>query len=119
MQPDAAVRPQDRAHFRNGFRLESHIDVDRAPLNAKPFGARTVSEGAALSMIDTQHNWEQFALLLIDVQRDFWPERVAYMHPDFPANIAALLTLCRREGIEVIHLYLRADAARADRQSPC
>ena len=55
-------------------------------------------------MINRHHNWEQFALLLIDVQRDFWSERAAHVHPDFPAAIAALLTLCRHEGIEVIHL---------------
>jgi len=49
-------------------------------------------------------NWDQFALLLIDVQRDFWPERIAKAFPDFPANIAALLSLCRSEGIEIVHL---------------
>jgi hypothetical protein len=51
-------------------------------------------------MITTPHNWEQFALLLIDVQRDFWSERAAHVHPDFPANIAALLTLCRLEALK-------------------
>ena len=65
-------------------------------------------------MITTPHNWEQFALLLIDVQRDFWSERAAHVHPDFPANIAALLTLCRLEGIEVIHLRASFSADRSD-----
>jgi nicotinamidase-related amidase len=59
-------------------------------------------------------NWEQFALLLIDVQHDFWPERTARVHPDFPAKIAALLTLCRHEGIEVIHLRASFSADRSD-----
>jgi len=68
----------------------------------------------AFSMITTPHNWEQFALLLIDVQRDFWSERTAHVHPDFPANIAALLTFCRREGIEVIHLRASFSADRSD-----
>ena len=49
-------------------------------------------------------NWETFALLLIDVQRDFWPEKMKKCFPDFPANVAKLLTLCRDEGIEVVHL---------------
>jgi len=65
-------------------------------------------------MTNTQHNWDQFALLLIDVQRDFWSERVAHAHPDFPANIATLLTFCRNEGIEVVHLRASFSADRSD-----
>ena len=65
-------------------------------------------------MLTPQHNWEQFALLLIDVQRDFWSERAAHVHPDFPANIAALLTLCRREGIDIIHLRASFRTDRSD-----
>ena len=49
-------------------------------------------------------NWEQFALLLIDVQRDFWPENMESSFPHFPDNITRLLTLCREEGLEVLHL---------------
>lgn len=58
-----------------------------------------------------QSDWEQFALVLIDLQRDFWSERVAESFPDVPANVARLLTLCRSAGIEVIHLRasFRAD----------
>jgi len=51
-----------------------------------------------------QRNWEQFALLLIDVQEDFWPEKLKQSFPNFPANVERLLTLCRSEGLEVIHL---------------
>jgi nicotinamidase-related amidase len=65
-------------------------------------------------MRDIQHNWEQFVLLLIDVQRDFWSERAAHVHPDFPTNIAALLSLCRHEGIEIIHLRASFSADRSD-----
>jgi hypothetical protein len=39
-----------------------------------PLGAYAVPEGVNLSMTATQHNWDKFALLLIDVQRDFWSE---------------------------------------------
>ncbi|MBU1747407.1 MAG: isochorismatase family protein [Chloroflexi bacterium] len=65
-------------------------------------------------MTNTPLNWEQFALLLIDVQRDFWSERTAKIYPNFPANIATLLTLCRTEGIEVIHLRASFEADMSD-----
>jgi nicotinamidase-related amidase len=65
-------------------------------------------------MTNMRHSWEQFALLLIDVQRDFWSERSAQVHPDFPANITTLLTFCRKEGIEVIHLRASFKADKSD-----
>jgi len=49
-------------------------------------------------------DWGQFALLLIDVQRDFWSEGLQQNFPAFPANVARLLALCRGEGLEVVHL---------------
>jgi nicotinamidase-related amidase len=55
-------------------------------------------------MTAKQRDWGQFALLLIDVQRDFWPEQVAREFADVPENIARLLALCRAEHIDVIHL---------------
>jgi len=55
-------------------------------------------------MTGIQHDWGQFALLLIDVQRDFWDEKTAESAPHFPSNVARLLKLCRREGIDVVHL---------------
>jgi nicotinamidase-related amidase len=55
-------------------------------------------------MTKAQRDWEQFALLLIDVQRDFWSERMAEGFPDFPTNVARLLAFCRSEGIEIVHL---------------
>jgi nicotinamidase-related amidase len=67
-----------------------------------------------LAMTDTEPKWEKFALLLIDVQRDFWTERAAGIYPDFPTNIAALLTLCRNEGIEVVHLRASFKADMSD-----
>ena len=54
--------------------------------------------------MSTKRNWEQFALLLIDVQRDFWTEQLAQNFPDFPANVDRLLALCRSEGLEIVHL---------------
>ncbi|GAG34847.1 unnamed protein product [marine sediment metagenome] len=58
--------------------------------------------------------WDHFALLLIDVQQDFWTERLAESFPDFPANIARLLTLCRSEGIEIVHLRASFKADMSD-----
>ncbi|MDH4209745.1 MAG: cysteine hydrolase [Anaerolineae bacterium] len=49
-------------------------------------------------------DWKPFALLLIDVQQDFWGDEMAKSFPTFPLNIGSLLGLCRTEGIEVIHL---------------
>ena len=55
-------------------------------------------------MTEGKRDWKQFVLLNIDVQRDFWPERLAQSFPDFPSQTAQLLELCRNEGIEVVHL---------------
>jgi len=55
-------------------------------------------------MTNKKRDWRHFALLLIDVQQDFWPERMAESFSDFPANITRLLSLCRSEGIEIVHL---------------
>jgi len=61
-----------------------------------------------------QRDWSPFALLLIDVQGDFWDERLAERFPDFPSNVARLLDLCRGEGIEVIHLRARFKPDQSD-----
>jgi nicotinamidase-related amidase len=55
-------------------------------------------------MTNTQRDWGQFALLLIDAQKDFWTEERAENFAHFPTNVVRLLTLCRTEGIEVVHL---------------
>src|SRR3954453_20557951 len=52
----------------------------------------------------TSRYWSPFALLLIDVQRDFWPDSMAARFPSFPANVERLLAFCRAEGLEVVHL---------------
>lgn len=51
-----------------------------------------------------RRDWARFALLPVDVQRSFWPGCVAPDFPDFPADVARLLSLCRSEGLEVIHV---------------
>ncbi len=52
----------------------------------------------------TALDWGPFAVLLIDVQRDFWPEELAERFPHFPANVARLLDFCRGQGVEIVHL---------------
>ena len=52
----------------------------------------------------TDNNLSPFALLLVDVQKDFWPEKLAALYPDFPENVSNLLSLCRDNGIDIIHL---------------
>ena len=54
--------------------------------------------------MSTQTNWDQFALLLVDVQHDFWSEELAQYFPDFSSNVNRLLTFSRSEGLETIHL---------------
>ena len=55
-------------------------------------------------MTDETRNWGPFVLLLIDVQKDFWPEGIAQHFPHFSQNVAQLLTSCRSEGLEIVHL---------------
>jgi nicotinamidase-related amidase len=55
-------------------------------------------------MMATHKGWEQFALLLIDVQQDFWNVEMAKSFPRFPHHVTRLLELCRTHGIEVVHL---------------
>lgn len=61
-----------------------------------------------------QRDWAHFALLLVDVQRSFWPECGKPGFPDFPANVARLLALCREEGLEVIHVRSRFKPDKSD-----
>jgi nicotinamidase-related amidase len=65
-------------------------------------------------MAQAQRDWQAFALLLIDVQRDFWPDKLAQSFPAFPSRIAQLLALCRKEGIEIVHLRAGFRPDRSD-----
>ena len=51
-----------------------------------------------------EQNWQSFALLLVDVQHDFWSDQLATDFPTFQQNTVELLRFCRQVGIEVIHL---------------
>jgi len=51
---------------------------------------------------NTFSKWQLFALLLIDVQNDFWEPQLQEAFPKFPNNIYRLLNFCRQEGLEMI-----------------
>ena len=59
-------------------------------------------------------DWDPFAILLIDVQEDFWPASTAAAFPAFPGRVTELLALARGCGIDVIHLHAQFKADRSD-----
>lgn len=59
-------------------------------------------------------NWDNFVLLLVDVQNDFWDEPTAALHPHFAENVTNLLAFCRAEGIEIVHLRAKFKADKSD-----
>jgi len=65
-------------------------------------------------MTEGDRDWRSFALLLIDVQKDFWTGEMDVAFPDFEENVAGLLELCRREGIDVIHLRAMFSKDKSD-----
>ena len=50
------------------------------------------------------NDWRRFVVLLIDVQRDFWPEETAMAFPDFTSNVAKLLDFSRAAGLDTVHV---------------
>ena len=65
-------------------------------------------------MTEPSTGWDNFAVLLIDVQKDFWTEEMKIAFPDFHDNVANLLDRCRRDGIDVIHLQAKFRKDRSD-----
>lgn len=59
-------------------------------------------------------DWADYALLLVDVQRDFYPDSVAGPHPDLQQRTAQLLATCRERRIEIVHLHARFAADGSD-----
>ena len=51
-----------------------------------------------------KQDWNDFALILIDVQQACWSSHTQVAFPRFSTNLASLLSLCRKNEIEVIHL---------------
>ena len=63
-------------------------------------------------------DWRRFVLLLIDVQRDFWPEETAGSFPDFPSNVERLLEYCRASGLDVVHVRAEFEPDGSDWMTP-
>jgi nicotinamidase-related amidase len=59
-------------------------------------------------------NWDSFALLLIDVQKDFWADKMSQEFADYERYVRRLLALCRHEGIDVVHLRARFQQDQSD-----
>jgi len=55
----------------------------------------------------TTSPWSRYALVLVDLQRDFWTEEVAATAPELPDRVAALLAYARAEGLTVVHVRAR------------
>lgn len=65
-------------------------------------------------MSSKSRNWEPFALLLVDVQKDFWRDGMSQDLSDYEKHIGQLLHICRREGIDILHLRVRYQPDQSD-----
>ena len=63
-------------------------------------------------------DWRRFVLLLIDVQRDFWPARTAEAFPGFPSKIGELLAYCRSAGLDIVHVRAAFEPDGSDWMAP-
>ena len=63
-------------------------------------------------------DWRRFALLLIDVQRDFWSEERAKAFPDFKGRIGGLLAYSRSSNLDVIHVRAAFEPDGTDWMAP-
>ena len=59
-------------------------------------------------------SWDSFALLLIDVQKDFWKDDMSQTFGDYEKNVRRLLHTCRYEGIDIVHLRARFQRDESD-----
>lgn len=63
-------------------------------------------------------DWRRFVLLLIDVQRDFWPEKTAAAFPGFPSKIGGLVAYCRSAGLDIVHVRAEFEPDGSDWMAP-
>ncbi|TRO53777.1 cysteine hydrolase [Candidatus Bathyarchaeota archaeon] len=60
-------------------------------------------------------NPEKVALVLIDIQRDFWaPIKEENRFPEFPEKVSRLLDISRKQGFHVIHIRSVFQPDRSD-----
>ncbi len=68
--------------------------------------------------MSAQRDWRRFVLLLIDVQRDFWPAETAKAFPDFPSNVERLLAYSRSSGLDIVHVRAEFEPDGTDWMAP-
>jgi nicotinamidase-related amidase len=51
--------------------------------------------------------WKRYALVLVDLQHDFWSEDVAATAPELPDRVSSLLAFARAERLTVVHVRAR------------
>lgn len=59
-------------------------------------------------------NWDPFALLLVDIQKDFWTDTMSQQLGDYEKHVGQLLHVCRTEGIDIVHLRARFQPDESD-----
>jgi nicotinamidase-related amidase len=59
-------------------------------------------------------SWDSFALVLVDVQRDFWREEMSVPLAHYEKKVSELLACCRHERIDVVHLSAGFKPDRSD-----
>jgi nicotinamidase-related amidase len=62
----------------------------------------------------TTLSWSRYALVLVDLQNDFWSPEARSTAPDLPDRVAELLDYARAEGLMVVHLRARFQADGSD-----
>ena len=67
-----------------------------------------------VEIADSARVWDPFVLLLIDVQRDFWTEELSRAFPDYERNVSRLLSFCRQERIDILHLRAEFQSDKSD-----
>jgi nicotinamidase-related amidase len=58
--------------------------------------------------------WSRYALVLVDLQQDFWSPAAAMTAPELPDRVTALLEYSRAEDLTVIHVRARFRPDGAD-----
>lgn len=81
------------------LKRDEHFEAAACRNNDRAAGVNSVRNG--------ERNWDAFALLLIDVQRDFWTDNMSQELPAYENNVGRLLALSRSEGIDIVHVRAR------------
>ena len=71
------------------------------------FGRRGIAYHRDPMPMPTPSPWDRHALVLVDLQEDFWTEMTAATAPNLPERVAALLADARADGLTVVHVRAR------------